>query len=123
MLEDSFGLWIVELDQGSRWYNYFNYLTRFQISKYLQQSQSAHTFMLYSCAQDFPVPHILFVHPTRTSSLDVVKQQWLALGKPQTLVFPGNTRWTKDILQLDKDLFRLFHSTENLSLGHGEFYG
>lgn len=122
-MESSHGLWIIELDPKNHWYSYFNYISRFQISKYVNQFRVTQSLVLYSSQQDIPVPYILFINTEKEFSLQNTKQQWEFLGKPKTLVFPGSSRWVKDILQIDRHSFQMLSSTDSLAFVQSETHG
>ncbi len=98
-------LWIVELNPQNSWYSYFNYLSRFQISKYMGQLKNHDFMVLHSSQRDFPASHILFVEASAKLDTAKIKEQWEFLGKPKALVFPGFDRWFQQILAIDSHKF------------------
>lgn len=100
-------LWIVDADSKNSWFHYLDYISRFQITKYFSSIKSGSPMVLHMSAQDFPASHVLFVDTSKEVSTAQVKSKWEALGKPKTMVFPSQNRMFSDLLNIDREKFRL----------------
>lgn len=90
-------MWVVELDAKNKWFKYFDYISRFQITKYLGKVQNEAACVLHMSAKDFPVKYVLFVNTANNVQVEKIKEKWLALKEPQALIFPGVSRALNDI--------------------------
>lgn len=100
-------LWIVDADSKNSWFHYLNYLSRFQITKYFTSIKNPTAMVMHMSAQDFPASHVLFVDTSKDVSSMQIKSKWEALGKPKTIVFPSTHRVFADLLNIDREKFRL----------------
>jgi hypothetical protein len=100
-------LWIVDADSNNSWFHYLNYLSRFQISKYFTAIKNPSSMILHMSPQDFPAEHVFFIDTSRDVSTHHIKSKWEALGKPKTMVFPSQNRIFADLLNIDREKFRL----------------
>jgi hypothetical protein len=100
-------LWIVDADSKNSWFHYLNYLSRFQISKYFTSIKNLSSMVLHMSPQDFPAAHVLFIDTSKDVSTHQIKSKWEALGKPKTIVVPSQNRVFADLLNIDREKFRL----------------
>ncbi len=100
-------LWIVDADSKNSWFHYLDYISRFQITKYFTSIKNVPSMVLHMSAQDFPASHVLFVDSSKDVSTSQIKTKWESLGKPKTMVFPSANRMFTDILNIDREKFRL----------------
>lgn len=100
-------LWIVDADAKNSWFHYLNYLSRFQITKYFQRLKTSPSIVMHMSVNDFPARHVLFIDASKDISSSQVKTKWEDLGRPKTLVFPSQNRIFSDIINIDREKFRL----------------
>lgn len=106
-LDSEYQLWVVDSDSKNSWFHYLNYLSRFQITKYYSNIKNTAAMVLHMSPKDFPAAHVLFVDSSKDVSAQQIKAKWESLGQPKTLVFPSTSRVFSDLLNLDKEKFRL----------------
>ena len=100
-------LWIVDADSKNSWFHYLNYLSRFQISKYFTSIKNPSPIIMHMSPQDFPASHVLFIDTSKDVSSQQIKSTWEELGKPKTMVFPSQNYVFADLLNIDREKFRL----------------
>lgn len=95
--EASADLWVAALDENDPWFNFLNWQTQYELTRFLQQKNSDKSIpMLYFCGKFLPAKMLLLVKNQSTADwAKQVKEKWGNLGSVKTQIFlPTNINRT-----------------------------